>query len=1499
MTEQPITSPAPDEGRVAIIGMAGRFPGAESVGELWELLLDGREAISWFTDEELRASAVPADLASRPGYVPAKGVLADVAGFDARLFGYSAVEASVLDPQQRVFLECAWVALEDAGCDPDRFDAPIAVYAGSLLSTYLMHNLLPRTDLQASLGIPMLFQGNQPDQLAPRVAYKLNLRGPAITVQTACSTSLVAVHLAVQSLLTHECDLALAGGVTVTVPHRAGYLPVAGGIESPDGRCRPFGSGGSGTVFGNGAGVVVLKRLADARADGDRVHALILGSAVNNDGARKAGFTAPSVPGQTAVIREALSIAAVAPASIGYVEAHGTGTAIGDPIEVAALTAGYGPAGGAQPWCAIGSVKSNLGHLDAAAGIAGLIKAVLAVRHGKIPASLHASPPNPALELSGSPFFLADKLMPWPLAQGPRRAAVSAFGIGGTNAHVILEEPPPAGRDGPAPDGQPTVVPLSAATPTALETLASRIADDLARHPGRAFGDIVHTLRTGRRQLAHRRAVIATDVASTIAALRGGAAQDTVGARASTGPAPVAFLLPGQGAQFPAMAMGLHEAYPIFRDALDECARLLKPHLGRDLVEVLHTGDAAELRQTSITQPAVLAVSYSLAVLWQHWGVRPAAMFGHSLGEYTAALLAGVFTLPDALGLVAARGRLLGQTAPGAMLAVPMQAEDAADIAASFGLDLAAVNGLKACVISGTPHAVGKVQDHLAGLGLTAVRLAVEHAFHSALCDPVVDEFAALISSVKRQAPARPFVSGVTGQWITAAEATSGDYWARQLRLPVQFLVGAGQLLGLDEHLVLSECGPGSTLTDLVRAGAGAGARLVPAPLPRRRPAGPDAEVTSFARSTAALWAHGAAITWPRVDGARVARLPAYPFERLPHWVESAVPGSSQPAPHEPPAAAPERRALQARLVWRPAEGGDSNQDPLTGRRLTWLLMLDQQSRAQAITDLLTSRGQIVTTVCPGPGYRRVARGAYEIDPADAAQYGKLLADLRGLVRTPTAVLYAWGLARTPGTGEDWAYFGLIRLARALSAERVVNRVRLGVLTANAFAALPGSRPDPAAALLSGPAQVLGAEYANLGCVHVDLPEGAVAGREAAAQVVRLVLSPPAPLLAIREGRVLRRALVPCDADDRPGAPARESRLPHAGVYLITGGLGGLGLALAGYLARAHGARIALLGRRAAPSEHDAGEVADALRDLRAAGTQIVTVQADVTDPAAVERALQAVRDRLGPIDVVIHAAGVPGGGSIERRSDDDMRAVLAPKTTGVRTLLGALRPDEARLLVFCSSLATLIPTYGQADYTAANAYLAALAEASAGGDGRHVVAADWDMWADAGMAAAAQAPADLAGFQQLLLAGALTREQGTQAFASLIEGAPGRVVVARAGAEIDPSGTLDLHVLVMTQPAPTRHPRPDLPNSYVAPRTPTEERLAEIYGEMFGVDAVGVEDDFLDLGGHSLLAAQVAARLRADFAVDLPARLFFEGGRVADLAAEIEELIIAELDAR
>jgi acyl transferase domain-containing protein len=656
MNEGSAVEPLP---QVAIIGMAGRFPRCPSVDELWRQLCDGAECISRFSDAELRAAGIGAATLADPAYVKAGALLDDIDRFDAPFFRFSSREAEMTDPQHRVFLECAWEALENAGYDPDRYPGAIGVFAGSGMSRYLPLLYADR-ELVRAVGTYRLHLGNDKDFLPTLASYKLNLRGPSLSVQTACSTSLVAVHLAVQSLLNGECDMALAGGVSITVLRKSGYFYREGGISSPDGHCRAFDAAARGTVGGNGAGVVVLKRLAEALADGDSIRAVVLGSAINNDGAQKVGFTAPGLDGQARVIREALAVAGVEPRTLGYVEAHGTGTSLGDPIEVAALTEAFDT--DERGFCALGSLKTNLGHLDVAAGAAGLIKTVLALEHGLLPPSLHFERPNPEIDFAASPFYVNTTLAPWRRDGAPRRAGVSAFGIGGTNAHVVLEEAPSSPPGDPAPEWH--LLPLSAETEPALDRAAAALAEHLARHPGLDLADVAFTLQVGRRHCRHRRALVCRDREEALALLAGasGSAARLAGERRA-----VAFLFPGQGAQHPGMAAAIYRREPRFQAEVDRCCAFLAPRLGVDLRGLLvpdSAGSAREeavaaLRRTELAQPALFVTEYALARLWMAWGVHPGALLGHSLGEYVAACIAGVFSLEDALALVAVRGRLM------------------------------------------------------------------------------------------------------------------------------------------------------------------------------------------------------------------------------------------------------------------------------------------------------------------------------------------------------------------------------------------------------------------------------------------------------------------------------------------------------------------------------------------------------------------------------------------------------------------------------------------------------------------------------------------------------------------------------------------------------------------------------------------------------------------------------------------------------------------------
>ena len=903
---------------IAIVGMAGRFPQAKNLEEFWRNLREGRECISFFQDEPVQW--LPIEHPPRPDdprYVRARGVLERPEWFDAAFFGMNPKEAEMMDPQHRVFLECAWEALEDAGCNPETYDGLIGVFAGASLNTYLLTNLMTNRDLIADFGMFSSLIMNDGDFVPTRVSYKFNLRGPSINVQTACSTSLVAVALAAQNLLGYRCDVALAGGVSITFPRHRGQFHLEGGILSKDGHCRTFDAQASGTVLGDGAGVVVLKRLSDALADGDRICAVIKGTAINNDGSVKIGYTAPSVDGQAEVIAMAQAEAGFAPETVSYIEAHGTGTPLGDPIEIAGLTKAFGLDGRRGQFCAVGSVKSNLGHLDIGAGVAGLIKTVLALQHGEIPPSLHFEKPNPKIDLQHSPFFVNSTLRPWPRNGTPRRAGVSSFGIGGTNAHVAVEEAPALEPTGKSRSRQLLV--LSAKTPTALDAMTENLAAhlELSATAKLNLADVAYTLQTGRKVFGRRRALVVESAADAVQALRAKEAKRVVTGGADETAGTVAFMFPGQGAQAVNMAREIYETEPEFRATVDRCSELLRPKLGLDLREVIFPGvgrgrptppssenrnaagsgdPALQLQQTSITQPAMFVIEYALAQLWMGWGIKPAAMIGHSLGEYVAATIAGVFTLEDALALVAERARLMQAQPAGAMVAI-RQPEPQVAALLDKNLALAAVNAPGLCVVSGPFDAVEAAEKRLTASAIPFKRLATSHAFHSAMMEPALPPLAALVRKLKLNAPKIPWVSNVTGKWITPEQATSADYWATHLRQTVRFADGLGELIKAG-HRVLLEVGPGQTLAGLARqhpatAGkpaAAGGAATIVATLGR---ASEGADVTAVLHALGELWVAGVTPDWRggfyRGEQRRIVSLPTYPFERKRYWIEPGV----------------------------------------------------------------------------------------------------------------------------------------------------------------------------------------------------------------------------------------------------------------------------------------------------------------------------------------------------------------------------------------------------------------------------------------------------------------------------------------------------------------------------------------------------------------------------------------------------------------------------------
>ncbi|MRG98067.1 non-ribosomal peptide synthetase/type I polyketide synthase [Polyangium spumosum] len=888
----------PGSSAVAIIGMAGRFPGANDIEVFWENLRRGVEGISFFTREELLAAGVRPELVDAKEFVPAIGVIEDAMGFDAAFFGYGPAEARVMDPQHRVFLECAWEALERAGYDPSREGQRIGVFGGAEAPRYWIERVgLSERPLSAEEYRALI--GNVADTLTTRVAYELGLRGPALTVMTACSTSLVAVHLACKSLLARECDVALAGGVSVLPPDRLGYVHESGSVVSPDGHCRPFDAEARGMLGSSGVALVTLKRLEDALADGDTIVAVIRGSAINNDGARKVGFTAPSVDGQAEVITRALEAADVDPESLGFVEAHGTATTLGDPIEVAALTRAFGARGRTDKrgFCALGSVKSNLGHLGAAAGVTGLIKAALSLERELIPPTLHFKTPNPELHLEESPFFVNAEPLRWGRGSTPRRAGVSAFGIGGTNAHVVLEEAPEREPSGPSRPVQ--LLLLSARTEAALEASTDRLAKALARDPVISLPDTAFTLQQGRAKLAHRRAVVCGDPSSAASALTNHDRDRMASGTAKEQPPRVVFMFPGMGSQRIGMGRELHESEAVYRESFDRAAASFEAALSIDIRKLVFAreADSAEaaraLLRPSLNIASIFCTEYALGRLLMSWGIQPAAMTGHSLGEYAAACLAGVLSLEDTIDLLVLRGAIYEELPGDAATLVVSLSE--VELAARMGplLSLAAVNAYDNCAVSGPGEPITRFEAELAREGIQCRRLAIAGAVHCSMVEPFVDRLTRRAASMERRAPRIPLISNLTGRLLRDDEAIDPSYWARHLRGTVRFAEGIGGLLA-DPTCAFVEVGPGRTLSSLVRRHPAVGvSRTVCTTLAHRGAEANRSDLETLLLAVGQLWCIGVEVDWAAFwagERRRRVPLPTYPFERI-HYVMAPAPG--------------------------------------------------------------------------------------------------------------------------------------------------------------------------------------------------------------------------------------------------------------------------------------------------------------------------------------------------------------------------------------------------------------------------------------------------------------------------------------------------------------------------------------------------------------------------------------------------------------------------------
>jgi acyl transferase domain-containing protein len=1493
---------------IAVIGMRGRFPGAESVEQLWENLCQGVEGISTWSDEELLAEGVDPAWLELPGYVKSWGALEGVELFDALFFGFSARDAEVMDPQHRIFLETAWQALEDAGYCGESHPGLIGVFGGTEMSQYL-HLVYANLDRLGLVDPFQIMVGNDKDHLTTVVSYKLNLRGPSVACQTACSTSLVAVTLACQSLLTYQCDMALAGGVAITLPQRVGYFYQEGGILSPDGRCRPFDAAARGTVGGNGVGIVVLKRLSDALADGDHVRAVIRGAAINNDGSLKAGYTAPSIEGQAQCIAMAQAIAGVHPETITYVEAHGTATQLGDPIEVAALAQVFGAGTRARQFCALGSIKGNVGHLNAAAGVTGLIKTVLAVEHAKLPPSLHYRERNPEIDFASTPFRVQTALEEW--TASPRRAGVSSFGIGGTNAHVVVEEAPPL----PAPSpGRPLqLLTLSARTDSALETATDLLADHLARHPGLGLADAAFTLQVGRKGFNHRRAVLAEGAAAAVEALRARDPRAVFSARSEARDRPVVFLFPGQGCQYPGMGRQLYQGEPVFREQVDLCCELLKPWLRLDLRDLLFPAPggadeaAAVLRQTAFTQPALFVVEYALAVQWAAWGIAPAAMIGHSIGEFVAATLAGVFALEDALALVAQRGQLMGSMHPGSMLAVSLPEAELLPLL-NGEVSVAAVNAPALSVLSGPAPALERLAGQLAARGVHTQPLHTSHAFHSATMEPAVDAFVQCVAAVPLHAPSIPYLSNLTGTWISPEEATNPHYYGRHLRNPVRFAAGV-QELARGRELVLIEVGPGRTLTTLARPQLpAAGDAVLLASLPTAHEA--ETSHATLLGALGQLWTQGATVDWAAVHAGERRRrvpLPAYPFERQRYWIGAA------PAPAAPPARDPEDWFYLP--TWKQAAPAAPAAPAAAAGTAPWLVLADERGLGAEVARRLRGQGRPAATVRAGAGFAALGGDDFVVRPDSADDLQALLESLRAAGAAPRRILHCWsvtGAAGEPGGADAFAghqrlgFHSLASLAQALEKVRGADPVQIGIV-ADALHAVLGDEPVcPAKATLLGLAKVVAQEHPHLRCRVIDVlgdevAAGADGGRLADRLVAELEDEPFEPVVAYRRGRRWVQAFEAV----RLAEPAQAPRaLRERGVYLVTGGLGQIGLVLAETLAERAGARLVLTGRSPFPpreawdavlAEDPGGDAAEKIRRLRhieALGGEVLVVRADAADREAMRAAVELAVERFGALHGVIHGAGntsAEGAVPVSQLDPAAAGAHFGPKAMGLYVLEELLAGRELDFCLLHSSLSAVLGGLGFGAYAAGNAFLDAFAAQRGPRDAFPWISVNWDAWRFGG-----EPPGAVAAFSDFI-----GPADGQAAFLRILALQPRQVVVSTSDLQARLNQWVRLESLHPEAAAPdaaggAHHPRPTLSSRFVAPRTGVEEAVAGVWEGLLGVSPIGVHDRFFELGGHSLLAIQLVSRLQAIFQVELPVKRVFEAPTVAELAEQIEQELAA-----
>jgi acyl transferase domain-containing protein len=1471
---------------LAIVGMSCRFPGgANTTDRFWTLLSAGSDAVTEVPPERWNVGEFydPDPQARNKMYTRWGGFIPQIGDFDPSFFGIAPQEALRMDPQQRLLLEMAWELFESAGYAASRISASrTGVFLGVLPSEYLM--LQNNAEGRACFDDVFIGTGNSSSMAAGRISHFFNLNGPCLAVDTACSSSLVAVHLACQSIRSGECDLALAGGVNAALAPETFIQLCKLHMLAKDGRCKAFDAAADGFVIGEGGGMVALKRWSEAMRDGDHVFAVILGSAVNEDG-KTSTITAPNGLAQQAVIRSALTQAGVSAQQIDYVEAHGSGTPMGDPIEVEAMAAVLCEGRSPDEPLITGTVKANIGHLEAASGIAGLIKMALALDRKWIPAQLHFKNPNPAIEWAEHPIRVPEQGLAWPEKAGDRMGGVSSFGWSGTNAHVVLREAAVV-REHRAGE-PPYLLALSAKSASALKSSAARLAAYLETNPSMDLADVSYTLAVGRQPFPCRSTAICDDRADAVLQLRRISLSDPPGERRGT-----IFRIASPMERARAAVRDLYWAEPSFTDEIDRCCSTVQQRFNLDIRHFLFDSRAADGphaafrsdaregecgRHTNLTdamtrQAAAFTWNYTLARMLMSWNLRPRAIAGWGIGEYAAACLAGVMSLENALALVIERARLSASASGCTALAVSLP-ENAIQGWLTPQVELAVANGSASCLVAGSLEGIAALERRLAAERVAHRRIEPDAVLLPSRLDGDAAQLAGLMQGIGLNVPRIPFMSNLTGEWVTSGQATDPAYWLEQMRSPIRF--GQAVLDLLDDpadvvfdlsgsdHLALidqNEACSGGDRKRVFSFGSEDSARASPR--------------ATLMRALACAWEQGADIDWDAYwAGRRRTRvpLPTYPFERQEYWF--AFTGDKQASGKEPPRqtfadwfSIPAFRETVAHFPRSEDVGQESDR--------CWIMYEGSSGIEPRIAGWLRERGVEPVTVTPGERYSRLDATHYTVRPAARADHAAMLRDLRSHGKTPGRIVHAWTLTAMAAEALELGFYSLLSIAQALD-EVNLTTATIAVIT-NGIKKVTGREEVSAErAAILGPCAVIPLEYSGLHCqvIDLDLPLDD-AGLE------RLI----GELTAIAEDRFValrcgRRWVEVLERIDLAAADADVLR--ENGVYFITGGFGGLGLAIAERLVDQLGAKVALVGRTAVESAKRA--------KILAANSNVLGLQANVSDPAQIERAVRATVERFGTIHGIIHAAGVPGSGLIAFKKREDAARVLLPKVEGTIALSRAVEHLPLDFFALFSSIVSRSGGLGHVDYSAANAFLDAFAHSNSNVQ-KATVSICWGEWQWNAWDTAAGSPlhAQALPHERRKKYG-FTFEEGFAAFRQALAYRVPNVVVS----SYDPRWLVDgvrNEMPTPVGPAAATFPRPALASSYVAPGNETERALATIWCEQLGIEEVGVNDNFFDLGGNSLVGLSVIGRIRREFCLnDLPAYSLYQAPTISALAARLD----------